>query len=126
MKKRKFAKKIDQLYPALRLTPQTKDLPATQGMMQLVRSELKADFREIRSEMKSEFRQVDARFEKVLEAVHHVASEVVRIGILTEEQNSRNRVVLEGLTGLAQRQDRLEYRVDEIDKSLRSYSRTRS
>ncbi len=34
-------------------------------------------------------------------------SDVARIGILTEQQDSRNRIVLEGLTGLIQRQDHI-------------------
>ena len=80
---------------ALRLPPQAKDLPATQGMLQMVRSELKAEIRELRSEMKAEFNRSDAKLE-------HVLSEVSRLGVLVEEQNSNNRVVLEGLTGLWQ------------------------
>ncbi len=91
---------------------QAKDLPAKQGMLQLVRSELK-------SEMKSGFRQVDSKLEQVL-------SEVSRVGLLVEEQNSRNSVVLEGLTGLWDRQKRVESRVDEVEKSVQSIARTRT
>jgi hypothetical protein len=69
---------------------------------------------------------MDAKFETVLAAVHHVAAEVARVGVLVEEQNSRNQIVLEGLTGLAQRQDRVELRVTDVENLVRSISRSRS
>ncbi len=127
-------------------TSRTQDLPATQGMLQLVRSESKADLRELRSEMKSGFKKIDASFNQIdarfnqIDArfnqndsrfdatdakLERVLSEVSRIGILVEEQNSRNRVVLEGLTGLWQRQDRVETRLDEVEKLVQSFSRAR-
>ena len=59
-------------------------------MLQLVRNELKADIRGLRSEQRAGFGQVDSRLEQVL-------SEVARVGILVEEQNSRNQIVFEGL-----------------------------
>src|SRR4051812_30210090 len=85
-----------------------KDLPASQGMLQLVRNELKADLRGLRAEMKSGFNGADSRFEQVL-------SEVARVGLHVEEQNSRNQIVLEGLSGLFQRQERVEFRLDGVE-----------
>ena len=112
---------------------QSKDLPATHGMLHLVRSEVKSDIRELRSEMNAQFRKVDARFnqvdariEELTGAIHRLEGTVSRIGILVEEQNSRNQVVLEGLTGLYQRQDRLESRMDDVDSTVRSIARARS
>lgn len=104
--------------------PQSKDLPATQGMLYLVRTELKEDMAELRSEMNMRFSQGDVNFQKVLTAVHQVSSEVARLGLLVEEQNSRNQIVLEGLTGLHQRQDRAEARMDGFEKTLKSLSRS--
>lgn len=91
----------------LKFRPASGDLPATQRMLQLVRSELKADIRGLRSETRAGFNQTDSKLEQVL-------SEVARVGTLVEEQNSNNRIVLEGLTGLYQRQDRNEMRTEEI------------
>lgn len=109
----------------------SRDLPATQGMLHLVRTELKADIQELRAETQAGFRQidarfsqvdgkfsqidarfsqVDARFEQVLSEVARVGSEVARIGLLVEEQRSDNRIVLEGLQALWQRQERVEVR----------------
>ena len=128
-----------------------KDVPATQGMLHLVRSELKADVRGLRSEMNSRFDQVDARFDQIdsrfsqmdskfsqMESkfnskfnqmdskFEQVLSAVARVGTLVEEQNSRNSVVLEGLTGLWQRQDRLETRMDKVESTVRSIARSRT
>lgn len=90
-----------------RFETRSKDLPATQGMLQLVRNELKSDTQALRSEMNSQFKQVDSKIEQVLGVVHQVAAEVARVGTLVEEQNSRNEVVLEGLSVLFHRQDLL-------------------
>lgn len=99
----------------------SRDLPASQGMLQLVRSELKSDIRGLRSEMKSGFDQMNSKFSQVDSKFNHmdskfeqVLSEVSRIGTMIEEQNSRNQVVLEGLTGLYQRQDQNELRAEEL------------
>ncbi len=112
--------------PALRMTPKTKDLPATQAMLGLVRDELKADTRELRSEMKSEFKTVDARFDRVDAKLERMAAEVSRIGMLMEEQNSRNQIVLEGLTAYIQRQERVETRIEDVERTVRSIARVRS
>lgn len=45
--------------------PKAKSLPATQGMLALVRDELKADGRTIRAEMRAGFKKIDARFDKM-------------------------------------------------------------
>ncbi len=90
----------------------TRDLPATQGMLHLVRSELKA-------EMRSGFSAMDAKFEKIISEIHQV-------GLLVEEQHSRNAVVMEGLTGLWQRQERAERRADDFESVLRSLARPRA
>jgi methyl-accepting chemotaxis protein len=136
-----------------KLSAKSKDLPATHGMLDHVRSELKADIRGLRSEMKSGFRQMDSRFEQVdsrfeqvdsrfeqIDArfeqmnsrfsqvdsrfeqidskLEQVLSQVSRVGTLVEEQNSRNQVVLEGLTGLYRRQDRIELEAGEIRNTV--------
>ena len=66
------------------------------------------------------FAQVDARFDQVMGAIHQLTSEVARIGTLVEEQNSRNQIVLEALTGLYQRQDRVESRMDRNEELFHS------
>lgn len=91
-------------------------LPTTRAEVRLIRTELKADIRSLKSEMEARFDQSDAKLEKVL-------AEVARTGVLVEEQNSNNRIVLEALTGLWQRQDRVEARTEEMERFLRTLSR---
>jgi hypothetical protein len=54
--------------------------------------------------MDSKFNQMDSKLEKVLSEVH-------RMAIMMEEQNSRNKFVLDGYEQLYKRQDRLEFDV---------------
>lgn len=65
-------------------TARTKDLPATHGMLHLVRSELKSDLRSLRSEMRSGFDQIDARFNQTDSKLERVLSEVARIATIVE------------------------------------------
>jgi hypothetical protein len=111
-------------------TPKTKDLPATQGIVHLVRNELKENIKGMRSEMNGRFKEVDARFSeqdsrfKSIDArfdhvdaqLHDIRAEIIRLAVLVEEQNHRNAIVLEGLSGLFNRQERVERRTDEMEK----------
>jgi chromosome segregation ATPase len=123
------------------------DLPASQGMLYLVRTELKAEMRAGFKEVDARFKEVDARFNQVdarfnqidarfdqmdarfdrLEAqMSQMISEVSRIAVNVEEQNARNRVVMDGLANLWQRQDRVESRVGEVEKTVQSIARFKS
>jgi hypothetical protein len=137
MRKKTPAKSKNDAFQFVR---EAKDIPSTQGMLQLVRTELK-------SEMKAGFRQMDSRFEQIHSEIarldsrfshldskfshldskfEQMLSEVSRIGLLVEEQNSRNHIVLEGLTSLWQRQQRIEGRVDEWEKFVRQLGRSKA
>ncbi len=135
----------------------SKNLPATQAMLYLVRTELKSDISELRAENRSQFKHIDSRFnaidarfstiegnfssidarfstidskfnamearfstidarfdkmdskfEMLIGEIHKMGSKIARIETLVEEQNSRNSIVLEGLSALFQRQERVE------------------
>jgi hypothetical protein len=51
--------------------------------------------------MNSKFALMDSKFDKVISEVH-------RIGLLVEEQNARNKFVLDGYTSLSDRLDKAE------------------
>lgn len=111
--------------PELKMPTRSKEIPASQGMLQLVRSELKADIRSLRSEVQSGFKlidskfiQMDSKFSQMDSKFERVISEVARVGSLVEEQNSRNQVVLESLTSLYQRQDRMDLRTEEVQNLI--------
>lgn len=121
----------------------TGQVVATQAMVEELRGEMKREFAShslelksvrkemdsFRKEVESRFTQVDARFtqvdarftqvdarftqidaklEKVLAAIH-------RTNALVEEQNARNRYVLDGYTSLYDAQKALEARLKEIE-----------
>lgn len=76
-----------------------------------VKSELKTDIELLRCELKADIAEVKSDVQKVLVAVHRVTA-------LVEEQNSRNRYVLDGYQSLHDRQDRVESRVDELETTI--------
>ncbi len=92
----------------------SKDIPVTQAMLYKVRNDLKHDNFSIRHEMNARFKevdarfnqvdarfnQVDARFEKLESKMEEVLSAVHRVGLLVEEQDARNKYVLDGYAQL--------------------------
>lgn len=98
------------------LPTRSKDVPATLGMLHLVRDELKSEmaagFLELRSEihgMKSGFLGLKSEMAKMSSSMHQMK-------LLVEEQRAENRIVMDGLTSLFDRQDRVEKRLDAIEK----------
>ena len=112
------------------------DLPATRGMLKGVRDEFLAkmsqlektmcgNFKEVDGKFKkvdgkfkkvdarfdkvdARFDKVDARFDKIDARFDGLEAMVARMGVLAEEQRADNRIVLEGLQVLWERQDRLD------------------
>ncbi|MGK5087713.1 hypothetical protein WDW86_09160 [Bdellovibrionota bacterium FG-2] len=112
--------------PQLPFAANAKDRPATQGMLQLVRTELKSEMRAGFSEMDARFNQMDSQMSLIHSKLERTQADVSRIALLVEEQNSNNRIVLEGLTGLWQRQGKVETRVEDVEKFVRSIGRVKS
>lgn len=77
-------------------------------------NEIDARFDEVNArfdEVHSKFHQQDSKFEKILSEIH-------RIGLLVEEQNARNKFVLDGYTSLNDRLDRHEVEIAQIKKTV--------
>lgn len=110
------------------------DQPATRKLVRLVRDELKSDVRALSRKMdsrfdevssrfnetESRFAKVDSRFDEIKSLFAKMDSrfdqfeaEHFRAQALLEEQYSNNRIVLEGLQALWQRQTRIEERLDK-------------
>lgn len=114
-------KKLDLSMPSAR----AEDQPATRKMLSLVRDELKSDIRALDQKMESRFQSldskfqaieskfqgIDSKFQSIESRFQGVDSRLARMELLFEEQNANNRIVLEGLQALWQRQDRLESRL---------------
>ena len=45
---------------------------------------------------------------------------MARMLLLLEEQNARNKVVLDGLVAVMARQERAEHRIDRVEETVRS------
>jgi hypothetical protein len=109
--------------------PTAAELPVTRAMLSEVRTELlqridqsknelRGEIQELRGELRGEIHRVQA-------GLHAVHAEVARIGLLVEEQNARNRVVLDGLMAMITRQERLELRVDKVEDTVRGLASAR-
>lgn len=102
------------------------DAFVTQNMLYSVRDELIAHtekkfeqtevkFHELKAEIhevKAEIHEVKAEIHEVKVHVSQIEKSVHKIALLVEEQNNRNKIVLDGLSQLFQRQERIEKKVD--------------
>ena len=101
-------------------SPLTSDeVPVTRGMLAGVRTELLQRIDAARAELKSEIHEVKAEIHQVKAEIHEVKAGIARIEVLVEEQNARNRIVLDGITALLSRQDQVEQRVVQVEDTVR-------
>lgn len=88
-------------------TRKSRDIHVTQRMLFGVRDELKHDITSL--QLKGE-----SNFSKLLGEMQQVLSEVRRVGVLVEEQNARNKFVLDGYTLLSDRLDQHQRELKEL------------
>ena len=124
--------KSRKIYPL-----KSSEMPATQSMLYEVRGELKSDITSVQLSVKSlekkmdarfievdaRFKEVDARFDKVDARFEEVNSKLESMlaamhksNALVEEQNARNRYVLDGYAQLFDSNKSLEGRVENLEK----------
>ncbi len=90
-----------------------------------VKSEIhgvKAEIHEVKSEIhgvKAEIHEVRAEIHEVKAGLAKLDKSVHRVALLVEEQNNRNKIVLDGLAQLFTRQDRIEKKLDTSGYSSR-------
>ncbi len=98
---------------------QSDDQPASRKLLWAVRDELNTKMDGIESRLESKldygFQKIDLRFQEVNDRVKEQGAyfglKIQEMKVLFEEQNSNNRIVLEGIQALWQRQDRIEKEV---------------
>jgi hypothetical protein len=95
---RKKSKKID----ASKLRHD--DLPASVGLVKEVRNELHSEISSLENKVTALEHKMMAKFDESLAVAH-------RTQVLMEEQRNENRIVLDGLKTVLERQDRLEARL---------------
>lgn len=122
-----------------KLSRKRADQPATQGMLEAVRQELKHEMRSGFAEMNAKFAQVDSRFAQIdsrfaeidskiagLDSKYHtldsklekVLTSVSQMQIMFEEQRRENRAMLEGYGLLGQRIDKVEDRQNKVEQTM--------
>jgi chromosome segregation ATPase len=122
------------------------EVPVTRGMLSGVRSELLQRIDQGREEARADSRKLDAKIDGVRAEVHDLRAEVhemraevhgvkaeihevkagmARIEVLVEEQNARNRIVLDGITALLSRQNQVEERVTQVEDTVRKLAAAR-
>jgi uncharacterized protein (UPF0335 family) len=83
------------------------------------KSELRGEIQQVKGELLGEIYQVKATLHAVEAGLHAVQADVARIALLVEEQNARNKVVLDGLVAVMTRQERVEHRMDKVEETVR-------
>lgn len=101
------------------------DIPVTKRMLDERASELKSEITSVRLEMKagfnsfgSRFNSNDARFDSIESKIEGLISAVHRTNAIVEEQNARNRYVLDGYASIYDNQKKTEVRVENLEKSV--------
>ena len=111
-----------------RKVPSVSELPVTRSMLHGVRDEVNARFDEVNArfdEVNARFEQVNARIDEVSARIDQTNARIDqraasmrasarRLETLAEEQEARNRVVLEVVQGHNARFERIEARLDEM------------
>jgi len=90
---------------------QVGDVPVALRHLELVKQELKSDITTSRLETKSGFTKMEADISQVKSAVFQMQA-------LLEEQNSRNRVALDGYATVYEKQISIEERVGKLEKRV--------
>jgi hypothetical protein len=138
----------DKKYPE-----RSSDVFVTQKMLYAVRDELKSDNKALAHQLRSEMKKLNHDLRGDMEQLSHelrgemrkfgqdlrgdmeklshdlrsemakMSSELSRHGALAEEQNARNIAVIDALTSLFTRQERVETRIDDVEKTIASFKR---
>jgi septal ring factor EnvC (AmiA/AmiB activator) len=111
------------------------EVPVTRGALAGVRTELLQRIDQAREEARADNQKLDGKieavraelragFHEVRAELHEVKAAVARIEVLVEEQNARNRIVLDGIAALLSRQDQVEQRVAHVEDTVRRLATT--
>jgi hypothetical protein len=97
--------------PLAKLKDITHDsMPASVKLVKEVRDELKADLGALEHRINSKFSAVDSKVELIQSELKEVKSSARATQVLMEEQRSENRIVLDGIKTIIEKQERLERR----------------
>jgi hypothetical protein len=103
MTKKKAPKNSTRASKKFRITSRTRhdDLPASVGLVKEARAELGTEIQRVRTDIQSVRNEIQAVRQEVVAEIH-------RTQALMEEQRGENKIVLDGIKALMERQDRVE------------------
>ncbi len=93
--------------------PSAAEVPVTRAMLGEVRTELI-------ELIDARFHELKADIHELKADIHEIKSGMARMMLLLEEQNARNKVVLDGLVTVLARQERADERIDRVEEAVRS------
>ena len=83
--------------------------------------EFKSNINSFEKRLDSKFSQIESKLNQVESKIELVLSEIRRMIVLIEEQNARNKFILDGYASLHERLDRLELRFDQHEKKIENF-----
>lgn len=124
--------------PARRAAPRAltaAELPVTRAMLGEVRTELLHRIDQAKAELRGEIQAVKTELRAEIQAIkadqyairadqHAIRADIARIALIVEEQDARNKIVLDALSTFIDRQNRLERRMDQVEETVRALAAT--
>ena len=104
----------------------TKNLPITHEMLFAVRDELKQTIDARVNSVEASVKAVEASVKEIRSETSEIKALFHQSMLRFEEQRSENRIVLEALHGLAQRQTRIEFDFVEVRDLVQTLAKSRS
>lgn len=135
---RQFAESTAMSKEEPRIERTAADMPVTYQMLDRVRQELKSDIASLEIKMDSGFSKMqstmdamNAKMQSSLDAMNAqlqssmeaMNAKLHRMHFLLEEQAVRNGIVLDGIAANFARQDRIEGRINEVEKTIADFKR---
>lgn len=106
-----------------RLPDRSSELLVNQRMLWATRDELKSEILSVEGRLSSKIEKVSADVQKVSADIQSVSADVHRVIALVEEQENRNRSVLDGYQSLHDRQDDLQGEVGELKQTVLDFKK---
>jgi len=109
MKKKTLTKKPPKRRAAV--PSKSGDIAVTKRLLDLTKQEIKSDITSLRLETKAGFSKMGAE-------ISDIKAAIFRIEALVEEQNSRNKFVLDGYTSVHDKMTSSDQRIENLEKRV--------
>jgi chromosome segregation ATPase len=69
--------------------------------------------------MQGQMHTMQGQIHRIEAQMHGIGAQMTRVEVLVEEQNARNKIVLDGIAALLSRQNQVEQRVTQVEETVR-------